>query len=281
TARIWNKYFDQLIDNIHWYTQASDPFIKRVQQPGWNEYMNMVREWDVRRAILNLYTDWGSEIMAVNGNSAVVGIVVAHPVLNCHTDMPMMGGGADPFAKKTGKLKTFAGKCYKEPSSFDAWVVSYEDDCDKTKISVTIGAAKVFKEWDYSKKFKEDDTYRTGLTIGVSKSVKMSGSAGGVSASGGVNVGADVTFYSEYYSNTDARKGSGITLDLSASVGASASVQLPGGGFGDMASDLVNSNVSKPKIGAGVGATVEIYANAGPDGSLGAFNVTSVNIQKK
>jgi hypothetical protein len=41
----------------------------------------------------------------------------------------------------------------------------------------------------------------------------------------------------------------------------------------------VNSNVSRPKIG--VGATVEIYANAGADGSLGAFNVTSVNVQKK
>jgi tetratricopeptide (TPR) repeat protein len=286
-ARIWNKYFDQLVDNIHWYTQSTSEYIRRVHQPGWNEYMNKSREWDVRAAVLRFYARWCSSLPQLN---TAVAIAACQAVPNCFTKMPTMGDGADPYKKKIGKLKTFAGPCYIEPSSADLGFVTFERNCDHIKFGIGAPNAKAIFEKDFSRKFVEDDTYKIGLQIGVSKKFSAEESVKGFGKAGvDAKLGADVTFYSKY--NSDFQKmGNGIDVTLSASASTSAELTVEGGSSSkwvntvtEQANDAANKYTVNPLLNRewGVSIDMQFFAVAGPDGQVGSYNLTGISADKK
>ena len=248
-VRIWNKYFDQIINMTVWYSNASTPFIKRVHQQGWNEYMNLQREWDVRKAILSAYSRWAGSVPALQGGIAGV---LQGDQLNCTVKLAGVDG-ADPFSKKHGKLKTFAGPCYTEPTDIDAIFIEYENNCDQTKVTVKAGPLKGYISKNYSKKFKEDDYWQTGVSLGIEKGVSHSEKAGDWNASIGGKVGAQVEVFAKYDSDLNLME-RGVDVDLSAT--ASGGVET-----GNAAVDQVNPIHFKE------GVDVHIAVVAGQDGS--------------
>ncbi|HEY4147858.1 MAG TPA: tetratricopeptide repeat protein [Chitinophagaceae bacterium] len=249
-ARLWNEYYDHIMAATVWYSNASSPFLKRIRDTHWNEYANLVREWDVRRAILTAYNRWFTGIIAIQGS---VSGVIKGDELDCRVKLAGVEG-SDPFSKKHGKLKTFAGPCYTEPTDVDLVFLEYENNCDHTKVSVKSGPFKGYVEKNYSKKFKEDDYWQTGVSVGIEKGVSYGQKAGDWSASIGAKVSAEVGVFARYDSdlNLTAR---GVDVDLAAE--ASGGVKT-----GNAAVDQVNPIHFK------TGVDVHIEVVAGQDGSM-------------
>ncbi len=202
-TRIWSKYSDNIRSAIQWYADATTPYISRVHDVGWNEYLNMRREFAVRGAILESYDEWGSALMMIN--TGVCGII-QQPMPVCQAKLRILdGGGPDPFAKKPKHLKTFAGPCYTEPVSRDIVFAFYENNCQHTIYGIGTPAFRAFHEEIYSKKFKEDNKPRRGFIIGTSKSFGIDEKAGDnitgqATAKADLELEAQAKFYHEFNS---------------------------------------------------------------------------------
>jgi hypothetical protein len=274
-ANIWNKYFDKLIDNIHWYTHSSDPFIKRVHQQGWNEYMNMLREWDVRRAVLDLYSSWGDAMIAVNNNGDIAGLG-CQPLPDCSVSMGSMGG-ADPYKKKIGKIKTFVDPCHSRPYKDDYKVIVFEGDCTKTKITVNAGKLKAYGEKDYNSKDHDKDTYKTGLsvTVGVDHSFDYKVADGKYhgEVTGKTGATAEIGVSGTYDNNFNHTK---TDVDVDLFVGTTASENLHIEKDDDPGHD---QTIFDQKQNGAITGHFEVEAIAQQDGLLGGFGITDATMK--
>ena len=180
-GRIWNKYFGQVLENCNSYIRNSSPFIKRIHTQQWNEYVNLLRQYNVRKAYLMMYSRWVNALVGI-GDDPIMHL----PYTICSVEVRLISDASpDPYTKKLRSLKTFAGPCYTEPLNKSLGPLSIEDNCEKTKFSLSIDigkgpTAKLSFEKDYNRKFKEDDYFRLGVGVGIEKKLSegAKGSAG-------------------------------------------------------------------------------------------------------
>lgn len=197
-SSLWTNYFQRLQQQIAWYVNASNPFIRRMIRSDWNELMNATREYDVRHTILMFYLRW-LEMQSLIGTKQLIDAMFGNVV--CTIQPRTMGDdGPDIKTTKLRKLKTFPDYCdRKDPEnsqSFSYGIVNYESNCDHTRLAVNVlhlgksgkidesGNAGGLKggaslgaggkldlgmvfEHVRSKKFKEDDYYNVGTTIAL------------------------------------------------------------------------------------------------------------------
>jgi hypothetical protein len=211
--RIWNTYYEKILQQVRWYINATSPFIRKVHQANWNDYLNFERERHVRLAIIDMYGKWKNALTDAYNTGALVSL--SHEQVSC----PIEARGipsSNPTGKKIGKLKTFAGPCYKEKTSINFKIGTYSDDCDQTKIVIGNGPFKAFFEKNYSKKFKEDDYYKTGLSVGVSEEIK--GKVGALKGKAELSAEVSAFYKFDSYGNLTEK---GFDVDLAAAAKAS------------------------------------------------------------
>lgn len=197
-SKLFTKYIQKVQEQADWYVSASTPSIKRVHDVAWNEYMNQVREEDIRTAILSYYMRWLPMQTSITDAAK---IVLANQPVTCFTQIrEIPATGPDPRNVKVKKLKTFPDYCDKSIPATTAEVAnfSYYSDCDRTRYGFTVplpfgvkggmtaGPASLkysigptltmVVENVRSKKFKEDDYWNVGAQITI-----------GASASGGIS----------------------------------------------------------------------------------------------
>jgi hypothetical protein len=211
--RVWNTYYERVLHQVSWYVNATSPFIRKVHQANWNDYLNFERERHVRLSIIDMYGKWKSALADAYNTGALV--TLSHEQVNC----PIEARGipsSNPTSKKIGKLKTFAGPCYKEKTTVNLKVVTYTDDCDQTKIVISGGPMKAFFEKNYSKKFKEDDYYKAGLSVGISQEIE--GKVGS-HLKGKAELSGELTAFYKFDSNGTLTE-KGFDVDLAAAAEA-------------------------------------------------------------
>lgn len=217
----WSDFFDQVMNTINWYIKVSSPLISRIHDPQWNEHANMLRETDIRIAVLDAYDKWTDALHPVAANGALIQIALEDPP-ECKIPMPTMGDGPDPFSKKHDKLKTFAGPCYTVPISFDLIVAQYEDNCDHTKYTIAGGPLKGYLEQIHHNKFVEDkDDWKVGGSVKLSAGPSIKEQFGNLELSTGAKAGVEVESSSTFNSNFQRISKSG-SIDISVEAGAEA-----------------------------------------------------------
>ena len=131
-SEMWTKYFKRLLSQTDWYVDATTPFIKRVHNVKWNDYMNAIRQYEVRHALLGAYARW----KAVPLLTQSFYFVLAQEQVECITQLKEAAGApANPTNQKVKKLKTFPDYC--DPKSGTRGglgdVLTYESNCDAYK----------------------------------------------------------------------------------------------------------------------------------------------------
>ena len=266
---LWKKYIEQLNAASDWYIGASSPFIKRVHQPDWNEYMNRVREQDIRGAVLNMYEKWV-------GWQASINIDALHDLqVECRTEIrEIPANGPNPKDVKLKKLKTAPDYCDNKVSGRDYTIkgFGYKSDCSGTTITVPIGkvgpadVGLVYKT-SISSRHKEDDYSRLGLTLGMGVSQKIG--ANGAGGSGASMTGSiDLTIEAGYQFGADGSVN-----------GKYASTELAVGTKGKVTTgdDNADALLHTAKFNKGFDIKVEVVALKGADGTYGGWNVTDVD----
>jgi tetratricopeptide (TPR) repeat protein len=268
----WAGHFKKMGEQINWYISASTPFIKRVHKQDWNEYMNAIREDDVKHAILMLYGKWVAAQSFLGGG---LPLQIAQIPIECKTPVrEIEATGPDPKTVPLKKLNTYPDYCdKKEPASgFDAGFMGYESNCDHAKmyfklpISGTPFSGGVFAEKIYGKKFKEDDVYRYGVTLAVSSDFGLRGSVlnhAGAGALKGItndmplpSVGASVDFGVQYDAKGNLN-GKYIAGTIQGAVDANNN------------NAVVNHMTKDVKLAV----TSEVFASRNSDGTWGSWNV--------
>ena len=169
-GRIWNKYFEQVLESCNSYIRNSSPFIKRVHTQQWNEYMNLLRQSNVRKAYLIMYGSWVDALVGVGDDPTMR--ICYHP---CSVELRLMSDASpDPYSKKLKPLKTFAGPCYTTPTNRSLGPLNIIDNCEKTKVSLKAEPFKLSFEKDYNRKFKEGDEFKLGIGVEFEKKLLSS-----------------------------------------------------------------------------------------------------------
>lgn len=57
-SKAWDDYYNNVAHTLQWFIDATAPFISRVHDEDWNEYLNKERELEVRTNILGAYGNW-------------------------------------------------------------------------------------------------------------------------------------------------------------------------------------------------------------------------------
>jgi tetratricopeptide (TPR) repeat protein len=177
-GRIWNKYFEQVLESCNSYIRNSSPFIKRVHTQQWNEYMNLLRQSNVRKAYLIMYGAWVEALNGIGDDPTMH--LCYHP---CFVELRLMPDASpDPYSKKLKPLKTFAGPCYTEPQSISIGPLNIIDNCEKTKVSLKAEPFKLSFEKDYNRKFKDGDEFKLGIGVEFEKKLLSSHITAGAEA---------------------------------------------------------------------------------------------------
>jgi hypothetical protein len=272
-SALFTKYMQQIQDQADWYISASTPDIKRVHDVPWNDYMNQIREEDIRHGILNLYARW---LVMQTFITDPMKITLAQHEEVCMTQVrEIPATGPDPSTVKLKKLKTAPDYCDRseKPDDYAIGGLSYYSDCDRTRWSLTppsplgwkagIGAGPFKAEGQagvtltltyevvHSRKFKEDDYTQVGAIIGIGakgelsaggdgKIGPLSGSANAtLTGAGNLNIGIGTRYDSNYN-----QVGKYSTVD--GNLGMTGNATLSGGAFGQSA-DLYNGSFDKTK----------------------------------
>ncbi|HEY5462370.1 MAG TPA: hypothetical protein VIJ95_03875 [Hanamia sp.] len=197
-ANLWNEYYDHTANAIQWYIDASAPFISRVHDAGWNQYLNDKREFKVRAAIIQAYGWWLDALGDIASN---VSTIQQNPPA-CPA-VEVAGVAPDPFSKKPKHIKEFEGYCYDIKSNAFGSGLSEEETCHATTISFEKGPIKVFYTHVNEPIYAQNNGYtnKIGTTISASKDidiVKLEGKDGEeksiVSASAGIEGSVDLKF---------------------------------------------------------------------------------------
>ncbi len=205
-GRIWNKYFDKILESSNSYIRNSSPLIKRVHTQQWNEYVNLLRQSNVRKAYLIMYGKWIFALIGIGDN-----IIMHMPYDVCTTELRLMSDASpDPYSKKLKPLKTFAGPCYTVPQSIPLGPIKIDNNCDKTKISISTEgivpapiSIKLSFEKDYNRKFKDDDYFKLGVSMAAGTKISHSETSGGVKASGELELKGEVEAFWKFNNNHD------------------------------------------------------------------------------
>lgn len=274
---LFAKHYKKLAEQINWYVSASTPFIKRVHKPDWNDYMNAIRQDDVRHAILLTYEKW---LVLQNMAYGVMPLSVAYPDVVCQTEVrEIEATGPDPKNVPLKKLHTYPDYCdpKEPPSGFDAGFAGIESNCDHFKVYVKLPltgtpfGVGAFAEKIYNKKFKEGDVYRLGGTFAFS-------------SDGGLRGGL--------LNNAGAGALKGIINDMPLpSFGASVDVGMqfdndgrPNGRYvagtiqGALDANNNNAVVNDAMKNVKLSATTEIFSGRNSDGTWGTFGVQNSGI---
>ena len=259
-GKIWQKYFDKIVESCNWFINASSPFIKRVHLPSLNEWMNSEREWCVRRAYLNMYERWLEALIRIHDNAHL------HTPYTCVTEVRSMKG-PDPYMGKLKPLKTFAGPCYKDNDPpMTLFLVTYEDNCQRTKVSIgtkflsegttiPVPEFNLSFEKDYSPKFKEDDQFKLTAGVAVSKKIGiLNEKEGNVSGKLEGEVSATVEDYWKFDSNGNL-----------IAKGADASFEASIKGKSSFKDTEISDKSFDSKFGAGIKASYEVEVQCGQD----------------
>jgi hypothetical protein len=268
-SMLWKKYITQLNAANDWYIGASSPFIKRVHQPDWNEYMNRIREQDIRGAILAMYAKWVEAQASIN-------IDALHDLeIVCRVEVrEITATGPDPKDVKVKKLKTAPDYCDNKVSTTDLTIkgFGYKADCSGTTITVPIGkvgpadVGLVYKTV-ISNRHKEDDYSRLGVTLGLGVSQKFGADgAGGSGAS--IKGSVDLTIEAGYQFGADGSVN-----------GKYASTELAVGvkGKTTTGNDDADALLHTAKFDKGLDIKVDLVALKGADGNYNGWNVTNVS----
>jgi len=109
-SRMWDEYYNHVYTAVNWYLKSTAPFISRVHQEGWNEYLNAYRRYKVKTAYYELYSNW------VAGLQYIRGIYSAGRPEELTTCNKAQNGNPpdapDPFTKKPKHIKEFEGPCF-------------------------------------------------------------------------------------------------------------------------------------------------------------------------
>jgi hypothetical protein len=314
-SSLWTKYFKEMQQQIAWYVNASNPFIRRMVRPDWNELMNVTREYDVRHTILVFYLKW-LEMQSIIGTKQPIDAMFGD--LTCTTELRTMGDqGPDIKTTKIKKLKTFPDYCdRKDPensASFSFGPINYQSDCDHTKLAFNIihlesggkiGHSEKFDgikagasaglsanadlgmvfEHVRSKKFKEDDYYDLGtsISLGIEASAKagLDGEKGWVSSSSSAGLKASASVYSETgwrFSPDGDLMGRYQDLDINAGVKAStkSDSKLDLPVVGGQ--DLFDT---KKAFGGSVEVKREVFAQVGSDGNYNNYQTSLFQVSQ-
>ena len=264
-GRIWNKYFEQVLAECNSYIQNSSPFIKRVHTQQWNEYMNLQRQYNARKAYLVMYNKWLDALVGVGDNP-----IMHLPFDVCNIELRLISDASpDPYSKKLKPLKTFAGPCYTEKVDVPLGPISIHDGCDKTKISLAAGPFGFSAEKDYSKKFKEDDYFQLGVNVGVGRKIGYEQHADQSSASVEAGVSANVEAFWRFNSN----------LDLTAK-GFDANFEATVKGEVKTGNNIIDEHFNTINTSAGISGGFEVMTLCGEDVPAN-YKITNVHIEKK
>ncbi len=171
-ARVWNKYSDNIHNTIQWYINATAPLISRVHQIKWNQYLNVVREVDVRKAILKTYYEWNADLLFTQNNGEVCAWGTRQ-VPTCPVEIARVNE-PDPFSKKPKHIKEFQGPCYNQ--TYPLFMVGgIESTCHGDKFYIGGGPFKVFYSHTSDQIAAQNQGYsnKLGLDVGVSKDIDI------------------------------------------------------------------------------------------------------------
>lgn len=191
-ANLWNDYYDHTVKSIQWYIDASAPFISRVHEAGWNQYLNAKRELAVRVAIIKAYGWW---LDAVGDIATPIVDIIQQKAPACPVFIPPSENPPDPFSKKPKRLKEFEGPCFH--LAMTILIAGFETDChgDQFNIGLPPGktnplpfslGASYSQTTDPTKAQNEGYSHQIGVSLGVGKSVGI--------ISAGVQAGGNLQF---------------------------------------------------------------------------------------
>jgi tetratricopeptide (TPR) repeat protein len=199
-AKAWDDYYNNISKTIQWFIDATAPFISRVHDEDWNEYLNKERQLEVRTAIINAYGNWGGCIGAIA--SPILGYI-QQQAPSC-APVEVAGVNApDPFSKKPKHIKEFEGPCYDMKFNTFGVGLTAEETCHSTTIGFEAGPLKLFYTHVNDPIYAQNHEYtnEVGTNISVSKDVdivKLEGKDNAeksiVSAGAGVEGSVDLKF---------------------------------------------------------------------------------------
>ena len=271
-SKLWSRYFKDITDIADWYISASSPFIKRVHKQDWNSYLNDVREYDIRQAILGFYSKWlPMQGLATDGFATDL----LTKEVTCKTEVreiPATGPNAKDVKLK--KLKTAPDYCDNKVSSTDLTVggYGYKSDCSGTTVTIPIGKVGpvdigLTYKTSISNRHKEDDYSRLGVTLGMGVSQKI-----GADGAGGSNASMK--------GSIDVKIEAGYQFGADGSVnGKYASTELAVGLKGKVTTgnDDADKYLHTAKFDKGFDIKVDVVALKGLDGNYGDWHTTNVS----
>jgi tetratricopeptide (TPR) repeat protein len=139
-AQLWDDYYSHAAKAIQWYIDASAPFISRVHDEGWNEYLNKKRELAVREAVIKAYGLWAEGLGDI---FSPICLFIQAKAPSC-APIEVAGEAPDPFSKAPKYIKEFEGPCFDVPINSLGIGFSADINCHSTKIGFELGPFKAF-----------------------------------------------------------------------------------------------------------------------------------------
>lgn len=197
-AKLWDDYYTHTAKAIQWYIDASAPFVSRVHDKGWNEYLNMKRELAVRKTVISAYGRWGEGIGDI---LSPICVIIQAQAPAC-APVEIAGVAPDPFSKKPKYIKEFEGPCFDIPINSLGIGLTADINCHSTTIGLEAGPLKAFYTHVDDPVYAQNHEYtnEVGTTVSASKEVdivKLEGKDAEksiVSASAGVEGSVDLKF---------------------------------------------------------------------------------------
>ncbi len=203
SARIWNKYWDNIAVTIQWYINVTNPLIRKVHDAGWNSYLNNARIADIKRTVLSAYSDWAVEVLAVPVDPFAGEEPPSCPVEIAGIEPP------NPFSKKPKHIKQYEEKCDDFEYGFEN--LGMTSNCHYLKFHAggSIGPAKL--GLSYTTVTDKGYAENHGYTHAYGTSAELSQKVGSI-----VNVSGSLSTEKRYNDNGDLT-GSTKTAEASAS----------------------------------------------------------------
>lgn len=299
SARIWNKYWNNIFNTIQWYIDATNPLIRKVHDAGWNSYLNNERTTYIRQTVLGAYCSWAAEVLAIPGDP-----LANKPTPSCPVEVRGVNP-PDPFSKKPKHIKEFEDPNCKDMDFPIGILGSITENCHFTKITIgpKIGPIQLgftyttnkdlftgkVKDDIYSKNndfdhgygatvgvaYKFDDVVEVDASGGGTVNYNAKGQATGYTASGEAGASADFGFakLGGKANTTWQIDADGNFTGHSNSLSGNASIG------GNMPTEENASN--QKSSGVGVGGDYTSTSNYDANGNyIGGNNTATVSVQQ-
>ena len=110
-GRLWDDYYNHVFNAVDWYLKATAPFISRIHEEGWNNYLNAYRKYKVKVAYYEIYAAWTAGLISIGTDFSAS--ISPEQIITCnagHNATPK--DAPDPFSKKPKHIKEFEGPCF-------------------------------------------------------------------------------------------------------------------------------------------------------------------------